>query len=79
MSEFEASQRQRNRISWRTKVEELAASPYPDDERIMVPIRFGDMRAIQAALLRLDQAAADLRTVGDDYPGSSCHKWCHAP
>jgi hypothetical protein len=26
---------------------------------------------------RLCQAATDLRTVGDDYPGSSCHKWCH--
>lgn len=25
----------------------------------------------------LEFAADDLRTVGDDYPGSSCHKWCH--
>ena len=25
----------------------------------------------------LRQAIADLRAVGDDYPGSSCHKWCH--
>jgi hypothetical protein len=25
----------------------------------------------------LRQAAMDLRTVGDDYPGSSCQAWCH--
>jgi hypothetical protein len=42
-----------------------------------VPIRFGDIRCMKDALDRLDQAVADLRTVGDDYPGSSCHKWCH--
>lgn len=30
---------------------------------------------VQAALKEATQA---LRTVGDDYPGSSCHEWCHA-
>lgn len=39
-----------NRISWLTKVRELASSPYPDDDQIKVPIRFGDIRAIATAL-----------------------------
>ena len=25
----------------------------------------------------LKEATAALREVGDDYPGSSCHEWCH--
>lgn len=29
---------------------------------------------VQAALKEATQA---LRQVGDDYPGSSCHEWCH--
>jgi hypothetical protein len=27
--------------------------------------------------LALGRASNALRTVGDDYPGSSCHDWCH--
>jgi hypothetical protein len=30
---------------------------------------------LEKALL---SACRALRTVGDDYPGSSCHQWCHA-
>jgi len=36
--------------------------------------------ALTARVARLEealkQAAEDLQLVGDDYPGSSCHKWC---
>lgn len=28
-------------------------------------------------LMALEQAIADLREVGNDYPGSSCQQWCN--
>ena len=43
-------------------------------------VRASDYDALTARVARLEealkQAAEDLQLVGDDYPGSSCHKWC---
>lgn len=43
-------------------------------------VRASDYDALAAMVARLEealkQAAEDLQLVGDDYPGSSCHKWC---
>lgn len=36
------------------------------------------IRVLEAALRDAKEATQALRIVGDDYPGSSCHEWCHA-
>ena len=36
-----------------------------------------ECEAIEQLRVLRKQAAAYLREVGDDYPGSSCHTWCH--
>lgn len=51
-----------NKIGAFTKVRELADSPYADDDRIEVPIRFGDIRAIDRALASL-RPQPDLRAM----------------
>ena len=35
------------------------------------------LEPLSGAFEALDFACDALRTVGDDYPGSSCHQWCH--
>jgi hypothetical protein len=44
------------------------------------PLSAGDTTALEERCARLEaaleQAAEDLQLVGDDYPDSSCHKWC---
>jgi len=48
----------------------------PPDGLYDIPPRIlqSEIKSLQAAL---KLAIAALRQVGDDYPGSSCHKWCH--
>lgn len=65
---------------------QVAQSIATEVERLSQPERdLADYKALYSDVLHdyirvkmaLEQGIADLRTVGDDYPGSSCHQWCH--
>jgi hypothetical protein len=52
----------------------LAEADHASALQSALAAREADVRALRCALSR---ASNSLRTVGDDYPGSSCHDYCH--
>jgi chromosome segregation ATPase len=50
------------------------ANDWSDRYRQQLTALEADVRALRCALSR---ASNSLRLIGDDYPGSSCHDWCH--
>jgi hypothetical protein len=61
---------------WIAPTNWIAPGPLPGNLWSAIE-KFEPIEVLENAAEALEFACNALREVGDDYPGSSCHKWCH--